>query len=243
MDGRDHVYRNPKTQIVDFAFDDDVADVFPDMIRRSVPGYETVVPLTGLLAARTVRQHAADPAPLLYDLGCSLGATTLAMLRQLGEADCRIVAVDSSAAMIERARAAITDPRVTFLCADIRALDLAPARVVALNYVLQFLPPDDRPGMLARICDALRPNGVLYLAEKVRFDDPDTQREFDAAHLDFKRANGYSELEISQKRTALENVMIIDTIETHRERLAAAGFSRVRQWYQCLNWASFEARP
>ena len=118
-----------------------------------------------------------------------------------------------------------------------------PAGAVTLNYVLQFLPPADRLAMLERIRAALTPDGVLLLSEKIRFEDPDTQREFEAAHLDFKRANGYSELEISQKRSALENVMIVDTEEIHRERLDAAGFTRVRRWYQCLNWAGFEARP
>jgi tRNA (cmo5U34)-methyltransferase len=156
---------------------------------------------------------------------------------------CRIVAVDNAPAMIERARMLIDDPRVEFVLADIRALDLAPAAAITLNYVLQFLPPDDRPTLLRRIRDALAPDGLLLLAEKVRFADADTQRDYDAAHLDYKRANGYSELEISQKRSALENVMIIDTPEQHLQRLHDAGFSRVRQWYQCLNWASFEARP
>jgi tRNA (cmo5U34)-methyltransferase len=245
MTGRDQVFRNPRAQIVDFAFDATVAEVFPDMIRRSVPGYETVVPITGLLAASAVRAQATDAGepPLVYDLGCSLGATTLAMLRQLAGVACRIVAVDNAPAMIERARMLIDDPRVEFVLADIRALDLAPAAAITLNYVLQFLPPDDRPTLLRRIRDALAPDGLLLLAEKVRFADADTQRDYDAAHLDYKRANGYSELEISQKRSALENVMIIDTPEQHLQRLHDAGFSRVRQWYQCLNWASFEARP
>ena len=76
-----------------------------------------------------------------------------------------------------------------------------------------------------------------------RFDDADTQREFEQAHLDFKRANGYSELEISQKRSAIENVMIIDTEAQHRQRFADAGFRRVRTWYRCLNWASFLVQP
>ena len=241
MTNRDNVYRNPRSQIVDFAFDDDVAAVFPDMIRRSVPGYETVVPLTGLIGARALR---AAAAPLrAYDLGCSLGATARALLNQLGDLPCEVMAVDSAPAMIERARILTVDARLTFHCADIRAFPLAQAQLVTLNYVLQFLPPEDRPATLARIRQALTADGVLILSEKIRFADPDTQRDYDAAHLDFKRANGYSELEISQKRSALENVMIIDTEEQHRERLRAAGFSRVRKWYQCLNWASFEARP
>jgi tRNA (cmo5U34)-methyltransferase len=242
MANRDQVYRTPKTQIVDFAFDSAVVDVFPDMIRRSVPGYETVVPLTGLLAARAFRTAVQAPARA-YDLGCSLGATTVALLHRLEGAPCELLAVDNSTAMIERARELVTDPRVTFVRADIRELALQPARVVTLNYVLQFLPPDDRLAVLKDIRAILPADGLLILSEKIRFEDADTEREFQAAHLDYKRANGYSELEISQKRSALENVMIIDSEERHRERLAAAGFTQVRKWYQCLNWASFEARP
>lgn len=241
MSDRDQVYRTPRAQLVDFAFDTAVAEVFPDMIRRSVPGYETVIPVTGLLAARAFRGNAAAPARA-YDLGCSLGATAHALLHQLGDAPCELLAVDNSTAMIARARGLAGDPRLTFVHADIRELPLQPARVVTLNYVLQFLPPDDRLTLLRRIRDAIAPDGLLILSEKIRFDDADTQREFAAAHLDYKRANGYSELEISQKRSALENVMIIDSEDGHRQRLAAAGFTRVRKWYQCLNWASFEVR-
>jgi tRNA (cmo5U34)-methyltransferase len=242
MAHRDQVYRTPKSQIVDFAFDTTVVDVFPDMIRRSVPGYETVIPLAGLLAARAFRTAANAPGRA-YDLGCSLGATALAVLRQLDDTPCELLAVDSSIAMIERARTLVTDPRVTFVHADIRQLALQPARVVMLNYVLQFLPPDDRLAVLAGIRAILPAEGLLILSEKIRFEDAETERDFNAAHLAYKRANGYSELEISQKRSALENVMIIDSEESHRERLSAAGFTRVRKWYQCLNWASFEARP
>jgi tRNA (cmo5U34)-methyltransferase len=250
---------NPERQLVDFAFDAEVAAVFPDMIRRSVPGYETVIPLTGLLAARHVSgvtaPHAALPHAItpdatatdaprtIYDLGCSLGATTLAVLRQLGDAPVRIVAVDNSAAMIERANAAIADPRVAFRLADVRELDFEPAAVVLLNYVLQFIPPADRLALLTRIRAALAPSGLLIVSGKIRFDDPEEQRFYEAAHLDFKRANGYRELEISGKRNALERVMIVDTESQHRRYFSDAGFSTVRKWYQCLNWASFLATP
>ncbi len=235
---------NPERQLVDFAFDDAVAAVFPDMIRRSVPGYETVIPMTGLLAARHARDvAAADGTRRIYDLGCSLGATTLAVLRQLGDTPARIVAVDNAQAMIERARAAIADPRVEFQLADVRELDFEPATVVLLNYVLQFIPPADRLALLTRIRAALTPGGLLIVSGKIRFDDPDEQRFYEAAHLDFKRANGYRELEISGKRSALERVMIVDTEEQHRRYFHDAGFGTVRKWYQCLNWASFLATP
>jgi tRNA (cmo5U34)-methyltransferase len=225
------------------------------MIRRSVPGYELVVPMTGLMAARHIlargpesqtsaasqpRQSSPPAAtPRVYDLGCSLGATTAALLHQLAAAPVEVVAVDNAQPMIERARQLITDPRVHFRHADVRELALQPARVVLLNYVLQFVPPGDRLALLTRIRSSLGSGGLLIVSEKIRFDDPRVQAEYDAAHLDFKRANGYSELEISGKRSALENVMIIDSEPQHAARFKAAGFGSWNRWFQCLNWVSF----
>lgn len=230
----DEVYRRPREQIVDFAFDENVAEVFQDMIRRSVPGYETVVGLTGLIAARHL-----PAGGVCYDLGCSLGASSHAVLRAVGERDCRIVAVDGSEAMIERAReVARGESRIDWAVGDIREAEIGPANVVMLNFVLQFLPPEDRLPLLTRIREALAPDGVLLLAEKLA-----SPPEVEEVHLDFKRANGYSELEIAQKRTALENVMRIDSLEAHHERLTAAGFGNVETWFRCLNWGAMIARP
>ena len=149
---KDQVFSEPRNQIVDFAFDETVASVFPDMIRRSVPGYELVVPMTGLLAARALRDCAGCRA---YDLGCSLGATTLAILKSLDalevqKPDLEIVAVDNSAAMLEQARSAVTDARVTFIEADVRAFAVEDAGAVTMNWVLQFLPPEARAEVLRR---------------------------------------------------------------------------------------------
>ena len=230
----DEVYRRPREQIVDFAFDESVAEVFQDMIRRSVPGYETVVACTGLIAARHL-----PVGGTCYDLGCSLGASSHAVLRAVGESECRVVAIDGSEAMIERAQVlAGGENRIEWLVADIRQVQMHSAHVVMLNFVLQFLPPEDRLPLLTRIREALVPGGVLLLAEKLA-----ASPEVEEVHLDFKRANGYSELEIAQKRTALENVMRIDSLEAHHERLTAAGFGVVEMWFRCLNWGAMIARP
>ena len=240
---RDEVFRESQPQLVDFAFDQQVAAVFPDMIRRSVPGYELIVPMSGLLAAR---QIAAGARPQIYDLGCSLGATSLATLRgcaSLGVKDPQIIAVDNSPDMLARACELIDDTRVSFVEADVLEMTFKPSGAVLMNFVLQFVAPADRLTLLRRIRECLDPGGALILSEKIRSDDPAEQAFNDAAHLDFKRANGYSDLEISQKRSALERVMIVDTIDQHRERFAAAGFKNFRQWYGCLNWASFVVQP
>ncbi|HTO58357.1 MAG TPA: carboxy-S-adenosyl-L-methionine synthase CmoA [Pseudomonadales bacterium] len=235
---RDEVYRRPREQIVDFVFDDAVAAAFSDMIRRSVPGYETVVPLSGLIAARHARAGS-----VCYDLGCSLGATAIAIARQLTVPNCRIVAVDNSSAMLERAKSLHDEPRIDWVCADLRDVAFDMASAVTMNYTLQFVPSEDRLPLLARIRRALDPDGVLIVSEKVQFADAAEHDYFDATHAAYKRANGYSELEVAQKRAALEQVLIPDRIEDHEARFRAAGFTRSRIWFRCLNWVSFAAMP
>ena len=230
----------------DFVFNEDVAKVFPDMIKRSVPGYPTIVENLGVLAAQFAQPHSA-----LYDLGCSLGAVTQALRRHVRADDCRVIAVDNSPAMVERCSEYLHAQDSMFqellpvevLEADILTLDLQPASLVALNFTLQFVAPEQRLELLTRIRQALLPGGALILSEKLRFEDAAEHELLGELHLAFKRANGYSELEIAQKRSAIENVMKPDSLEQHRERLLAAGFSKVVPWFQCLNFASLIALP
>ena len=231
---RDEVYRDSQGQIVDFAFSAEVAAVFPDMIRRSVPGYETMVPVTGLIAAR----HLGE-AGVAYDLGCSLGATTLAILQQNPHPGIKVIGVDNSEPMITGARQAIGDARASFVLQDLRETDVSGAKVVVLNLVLQFVDPEDRLTLLRQLHEQMAPAGLLIVSEKVRHDESWLHEFYDDTHLAWKQANGYSDLEVSAKRTALENVMRIDTEAEHMSRFEAAGFQRAEQWYRCMNWASF----
>ena len=235
---QDRVFAQPKNHIVDFAFNEDVVDVFPDMIRRSVPGYELVIPMGGLMAARHMGKSGTA-----CDLGCSLGASSLALLSQCDSPQVRVIGVDSSAAMIAQAKRTIDDPRISFCCEDLLTRDVSGASVVMLNFVVQFLDPEHRLALLTRIARQMNPDGLLILSEKVRNADPLVQTFYDSTHLAWKRANGYSELEVSQKRQALENVMRVETCESHVERLSEAGFNHVVQWFHCMNWVSFAASP
>jgi tRNA (cmo5U34)-methyltransferase len=110
-----------------------------------------------------------------------------------------------------------------------------------MNFTLQFVKPEARAALMRRIADALRPGGVLILSEKVCFDDPVVnEMHIDLYHA-FKSRNGYSDLEISQKRTALENVLVPDTLPEHQSRLLASGFAHCSVWFQCFNFASLIA--
>lgn len=222
-----------------FRFDNAVARVFPDMIRRSVPGYAETVAMSGVIAGQYARENTN-----LYDLGCSLGAVTLAMRHGVNVSGCHIYGVDNSDAMIEQAGHylalddEVTD--VTLECADIIEYPLVDASVVALNFVLQFIDKTSRPDLLQKICQSMVSGGALILSEKLKFSEEEQALQ-DALHLDFKRANGYSELEIAQKRSAIENVLVPETEEVHTERLKQAGFRQVIRWYQCFNFVSFLA--
>lgn len=237
---RDTLYTYPQTDIVDFEFNEAVARVFPDMIRRSVPGYGTLISLIGLLA-----QHHAQPHSHCYDLGCSLGAATLAMTRHIRQPGCRIIAVDNAVAMTQRCRDNVdaegSAVPIDVICADIRDIDIHNASLVVINFTLQFIAPDDRRALLNKIHDGLLPGGALVVSEKIAFGDDSRQQLFSELHHAFKKANGYSELEIAQKRTALENVLIPDTLEHHHQRLRTAGFQHTHTWFQCVNFASLLA--
>ena len=239
-DNRDTIYADPLRDAGLFTFDENVARVFPDMIKRSVPGYTTIVAMTGLIA-----QRYASPGSRLYDLGCSLGASTLAMRQNLRSEDCRIVGVDNSAAMLERCRSIVDtdthDTPVDLICTNLEDVAIENASVVVLNFTLQFIPLGIRDEVIGRIYAGLRPGGIMVLSEKLTFEDPHLDQLNIDLHHEFKRANGYSELEIAQKRAAIENVLLPETLATHKQRIAEAGFSSCDVWFQCFNFASLVA--
>lgn len=236
---KDQLYARGLDRVDDFVFDERVARVFPDMLQRSIPGYGAIVSMIGLLAEK----H-AQPGSRLYDLGCSLGAATAAMRAALPGSDCRIVAVDKSQAMLDHAMQQLNPedrPPVELHCCDIRDVEIADASVVVLNFTLQFIPVAERLSLLEKIRSGLRPGGILVLSEKIAGATPAEDAQLIEMHHAFKAANGYSALEISQKRQALENILIPERVDTHQERLSAAGFSQSMLWFQCFNFASLVA--
>ncbi len=237
---RDKIYTKPLNEISGFAFDDRVVTVFPDMIERSVPGYQTIISAIGLLADKF-----AQPGSHCYDLGCSLGAVTLSMRHHIQHDDCRIIAVDNSEAMIEGFEKILdldeSSLPVDLICADIREVDISNASIVVLNFTLQFIPLEDRESFLKKIFAGMLPGGILILSEKLDYKDPDQHELHIQMHELFKKDNGYSDLEISQKRTSLENVLIPETLETHKQRLESAGFKSAEVWFQYFNFASLIA--
>jgi len=236
---QDKLFANPQ-QVVDFAFDDAVADVFPDMIRRSVPGYETVISLLGVLAKQYAKENTS-----IYDLGSSLGAATLSMHRQTRGLNLEHICVDNSQAMVKRCQSRLErhmpDANLQVLCENIEDAEIKNASLVVVNFTLQFLSPESREELINKIYAGLISGGILVLSEKLVFENNQENELQVGWHHTFKSANGYSDLEISQKRAAIENVMIPDSFETHQKRLNDAGFEQTYQWFQSFNFASLIA--
>jgi len=231
---RDELF-SKKIDLVDFTFDAKVVDVFDDMVRRSVPGYQTLIEMMGLI----VKTYGQDNS-YYYDLGASTGAVSLALGLNNTHQQNRIIAVDNSAEMVKKCKNNLKDKITNFdvICSDINDISCENSSIVVLNLTLQFIPVEQRQALINQIYRGLNPGGVLVVSEKIHFDDP-KQQQMTKLHLNFKRANGYSELEIAAKRQSIENVLITDNKQTHFDRFEAAGFTQSLCHFQCLNFASF----
>lgn len=239
---KDEIYAKAETPDRPFRFNAAVAEVFPDMLRRSIPGYAASLEAISSLAARYVSENST-----CYDLGCSLGAATLAMRNGIRASGCRIVAIDNADAMVERCRSIVAadasehETTVEVRQADIRETEIENASMVVMNYTLQFLDVSARDALVQRIFDGLLPGGLFLLSEKVVDEDTHMEELLVDLHHEHKRRNDYSQLEISRKRAALENVLLPESVAVHRDRLKAAGFAHSAVWLRYFNFVSIVA--
>ncbi len=236
----DNLYAEALSAIPGFSFDAEVAQVFDDMINRSVPGYREIISMIGILS-----QRYAQADSICYDLGCSLGAAILAMRANIPHENCKIIGIDRSLPMLTRCKNLLAQQNspvgYMLACADIQKIRFDHASMVILNFTLQFIAQAERMSLLLSIYNELKPGGALILSEKIKFEEKLQNDLVNFIHYEFKKANGYSELEISQKRSALDNILIPDTLAEHQIRLEKAGFKQIYIYYQNLNFMSLIA--
>lgn len=236
----DNIYAKQLDKIDSFAFTRQVVSVFPDMIERSVPGYKIII--DGIAKLTDLHTQKND---LVYDLGCSLGAVSLAIAKVSHSKACRIVGIDNSPAMVEKCKENISAysfaKHIDIQEGNIEQFPIQNAKVIVMNFTMQFIEPDRRQALLNKLYNGLASGGILIVSEKIKHDNSMINESLIEMHHDFKRYNGYSDLEISQKRTALEKVMLLDSQQTHIDRFLSAGFSDASLWFQQYNFASFLA--
>jgi tRNA (cmo5U34)-methyltransferase len=234
---KDQVFAKPLSEIKAFEFNEAVTRVFRDMISRSVPGYDLLLRMIGLYANVFVQDDSR-----VYDLGCSLGDVSCIVASQAVAKNISIIAVDNSPSMIEKCRQLdVTEPAIDWQCDDIENISIDNASMVVLNLTLLFFDKNQRQGLLERIYQGLNSGGVLVLTEKVLMDEAEHDQRMVQFYQAFKRTQGYSELEISQKRTALENVQVPDHESQLQKRLQDVGFNEIYQCFRCFNFVSYLA--
>lgn len=235
MGNKDQIFAESFSQIKSFEFDETVVAVFPDMIKRSVPGYDTILKGIAMLAMKYVQ-----PNTVVYDLGASLGAVSLTVDQAIGPQSVDIHAIDTSEPMIiglqdSLSRIELNNQVLTHL-ADISAQSISNASMVVSNFTLQFIAESKRAGLCEKIYSGLNEGGVFILSEKIK----STDSMIDYYH-GYKKINGYSDTEIAQKRQALEDSLKPDDLETWQQRLGQAGFKQVEVWFQAFNFVSIIA--
>lgn len=224
----------------DFDFNERVVEVFDDMLDRSIPFYQHLMGETAKLLAATL-----EPEDTVCDLGCATGTTLLYLTKELADRDLTFLGVDTSPAMLEKARLKAEfyakHQRIEFKHQDITNLKLPGAGAFILNYTLQFIRPVQRPALIDTLFTNLRPGGLLILSEKTILADKRLNRTFIDIYHNFKREQGYSDLEIARKREALENILIPFSSAENKKMLRQAGFKPVTSFFQWFNFSSYIA--
>ena len=241
MAKRDNIFKTGNFNDLPFSFNEEVTEVFEDMIDRSVPGYKSSLKLIENLGNSYFQNNSS-----CYDLGCSLGASTLSLLKAIKKKDGQIYAVDNSKDMITSCNSTFKDSidfnKVDFINQDLETIQITDASVVVINFVLQFIDSVKREELLEKIFQGMKKNGLLILSEKTHFDNKYRNQTLLNLHHNFKFKNGYTKMEISRKRDALEGVLVTDLEKNHRQRLSEIGFKEIRKVMSNLNFFTLIAQ-
>lgn len=224
----------------DFQFNQEVSECFDDMAKRSIPFYQQSINMSAQLTQLYYLQET-----VIYDLGFSTANFPIALSKVFDKDSFSYIGLDSSAEMATIAQQKILSlpkqHQVRLLVEDINQHQYLPASVFFANYTFQFIRPMQRLPLLRKIFSSLSNGGILLLSEKVLESDGNLSRQFIDLYYRYKKENGYSDLEISQKREALENVLVPYRLQENIELLKLAGFSQVEIFFKWFNFASLIA--
>lgn len=237
---RDELFRRERRREKDFDFGEDTAKVFDNMLDRSVPFYGEIQRMIGEMAA-----DFAVPESNLYDLGCST-CNTFVQIDSLVPDGVKFIGTDSSEAMLAKAKEKLASYGMThpydLICSDLnKNAHIENASVVLMNLVLQFVRPLRRTRVVQEIASGINKDGCLILVEKVLSPDSTVNRLFIKYYYEMKKRNGYSEMEIAQKREALENVLIPYNYFENRDLLLGCGFRHCEMFFRWYNFCGMIA--
>ncbi len=241
MAKKDEVFQSGEGKF-DFAFNEEVAEAFDDMLDRSVPFYQEIQRMITELGKTFIQ-----PSTNMYDLGCSTGTTIVSLCRAVSDPSVKFIGIDNSEPMLKRVEERIKtelkeEKRCSFINTDLNMpFEFENASFIISLWTLQFIRPLNRDILLQRIYEGLNENGVFIACEKILVDSSDVNRIFIELYYDMKRRQGYSEMEIRSKRETLENVLVPYRDSENMEFFQRSKFGVVEKFFQWYNFAGYIA--
>jgi tRNA (cmo5U34)-methyltransferase len=236
---KDELFRDPTTRLNRFEFNKNVAEVFDDMLTRSVPFYWEIQNMICDFAHKFVKEKG-----LIYDLGCSTGTTIKLLVETLNKKDLTFIGIDKSVDMLNKAKQKLIPykEKIDFIAEDLNNnIEIKECDLVIVNLCLQFLELESREQLIKTIYKALKPNGCLLLIEKTKTKDSDIGSVFQEFYYELKKRKEYSNEEISNKQEALKGVLMPKTITENKSLLMKCGFQKIDTFFQWLNFVGFVA--
>jgi tRNA (cmo5U34)-methyltransferase len=237
---KDKLFLDPGRRQSSFEFDEDVAAVFDDMLKRSIPFYFEI---QNMIADLT--DAFAPEKGKVCDLGCSTGTTIKLLSKRLQEKAINFEGYDNSVAMLKKAEINLAKSNLENVslheCDLNQGIKLEKSDVVIMNLVLQFVRPENRERLLSDIYSGLNPSGCLILVEKTMVENEKLNTIYTDAYHDFKRRNLYTDQEIASKRQALENVLVPNQIEENKRLLTGVGFECIEVFFCWFNFCGLIA--
>ena len=229
---RDTVFKDPIYAKQPFEFSKEVADVFENMLNRSVPCYGHIQFLIQQLSQQYIQPHST-----VFDIGCSTGDTLSKIRNSCSQEGVSYVGIDTSLEMLQKARETFVGcDDVTFTSKSVSEASFEGASLVVSNLTLQFIPIQERSAVIQRLYKDLAKGGAFLYFEKTKEDSDEMESVMTSVYESYKFENGYSLDEIAHKKEALKTVLRPLSRTDNHNLLANAGFKTITPIFQWMNF-------
>ena len=219
-------------------FNQEVAQVFDNMLERSIPQYQVMRQACFDLAKKPI-----TPNSTILDLGCSKGEALRQFVDTYGES-CRYIGIDISEPMLQFAKESFKDTKakIEFYNQDLRKeFPVAHAKVILSILTIQFVPIEYRLQIIDNIYRTLLPGGYFIFVEKILGNSAMLDNSFVDIYLNLKKSNGYTQEQIDRKRLSLEGVLVPVTAKWNEDMLKSVGFREIDCFWRWMNFAGWVA--
>lgn len=232
-----------------WAFDENVANCFENMLERSIPQYNLMRDsVSGL--CKYVLQNRKKQTVSILDIGCSDGLMIESLktkLDDMSDTSVYYTGCDVSEPMLTKAKHRFLDDiinhKIKIINCDLRN-DFPDGLydIVTSCLTIQFTPIEYRQSIIQNIYNSLSgADGTFIMVEKVLGSTDLINKSMISNYYDMKKNNGYSDEQIERKRLSLEGVLVPVTSDMNISLLKSAGFRQVDTFWRWMNFTGYIA--